>query len=259
MVSLLFFIVTFLGSLLTFFSGFGLGTILLPLFLLVFPIEIAISAAALVHFSNSLFKFTKTHKNIHSKSLVHFGIPAIISSFFGAFLLNQINKLAVLYSYQFNSQIFEVSYMNFTIALLILIFTFIETNKKFKQIEFNQNKLILGGILSGFFGGISGHQGALRSMFLKNLNISKEQLVATTIVISLGVDGIRILVYFNTILYLKDLSHDAAFLILIAILGALFGVLTGNKLLKKISFDLLTKTISICLVVFSILLLLGVI
>jgi len=35
-------IVAFIGSGLTFFSGFGLGTVLLPVFALFFPVQVAV-------------------------------------------------------------------------------------------------------------------------------------------------------------------------------------------------------------------------
>ena len=41
---------------LTLFSGFGLGTLLMPVFALFFPVEIAIGLTAIVHFLNNLFK-----------------------------------------------------------------------------------------------------------------------------------------------------------------------------------------------------------
>jgi hypothetical protein len=41
--------VALLASLLTFFSGFGLGTILLPAFAIFFPINIAVALTAIVH------------------------------------------------------------------------------------------------------------------------------------------------------------------------------------------------------------------
>lgn len=44
------------ASLLTFFSGFGLGTMLLPVFLLFFPVDLAIAMTAVVHFLNNIFK-----------------------------------------------------------------------------------------------------------------------------------------------------------------------------------------------------------
>jgi len=43
----------FLASIGTFFSGFGLGTLLMAALLLYFPPELAIVFTALVHFANS--------------------------------------------------------------------------------------------------------------------------------------------------------------------------------------------------------------
>ena len=50
-------IVALLASALTFFSGFGLGTLLLPAFALFFPVDVAIALTAIVHFLNNTFKF----------------------------------------------------------------------------------------------------------------------------------------------------------------------------------------------------------
>jgi uncharacterized membrane protein YfcA len=45
------------ASLLTLISGFGLGTLLLPVFALFFPLELAVGMTAVVHLLNNLFKF----------------------------------------------------------------------------------------------------------------------------------------------------------------------------------------------------------
>jgi hypothetical protein len=45
---------TFFTAILTFFSGFGLGTILLPVFAIFSPGDIAIALTGVVHFSNNL-------------------------------------------------------------------------------------------------------------------------------------------------------------------------------------------------------------
>ena len=41
---------------LTLFSGFGLGTLLMPTFALFFPVEVAVAATAVVHLANNVFK-----------------------------------------------------------------------------------------------------------------------------------------------------------------------------------------------------------
>ena len=54
------YIVLYLAALavsgLTLFSGFGLGTLLMPVFAIFFPIEIAVAMTAVVHLANNLFK-----------------------------------------------------------------------------------------------------------------------------------------------------------------------------------------------------------
>ena len=76
----------FLTAILTFFSGFGLGTILAPVFAIFFPIDIAIALTGVVHFSNNLFKIALIGRNTDKAVLLRFGIPAILASLIGAWL-----------------------------------------------------------------------------------------------------------------------------------------------------------------------------
>ena len=49
-------LVAFFAAILTFFSGFGLGTILTPVMMVFFPVDIAVAFTGIVHFSNNIFK-----------------------------------------------------------------------------------------------------------------------------------------------------------------------------------------------------------
>lgn len=51
-------VVAALASALTLYSGFGLGTILLPAFALFLPAPLAVAATGIVHLLNNLFKGT---------------------------------------------------------------------------------------------------------------------------------------------------------------------------------------------------------
>jgi uncharacterized protein len=84
-------------SILTFFSGFGLGTILTPVFAIFFPIDLAIALTGVVHFCNNLFKIVLVGRKTDKAVLIRFGIPAILASFAGAWLLIKITGLPVLY------------------------------------------------------------------------------------------------------------------------------------------------------------------
>ena len=78
------------ASLLTFISGFGLGTLLLPVFSLFFDIEVAIAATAVVHLFNNIFKYFLTFKQINWEVVLKFGIPSIGGAIIGSILLNYI-------------------------------------------------------------------------------------------------------------------------------------------------------------------------
>jgi len=70
-------------------------------------------------------------------------------------------------------------------------FALLELHPRFEKLEFDREYLPFGGLVSGFFGGLSGHQGALRSAFLAKVGISPEGFVGTNAVIGLLVDLTR--------------------------------------------------------------------
>lgn len=253
------FLVTLLGSSLTFFSGFGLGTILLPLFLVFFAPELAIPAVALVHFSNSIFKFVYVYKYIHFPILFRFGIPAVLAAFLGAELLKLFGELPEIYSYSIQEHTFHVSGINFMIGCLIILFTWFETSKISAKLTFKKNRLILGGLLSGFFGGLSGHQGALRSLFLNQVGLVKEEFIGTSNAISLAIDLVRISIYLQMISLTSLFAGEQKYFIIFGIAGAFIGTSLGNRLLKKVTIGFVHQLISIFLILFGLLLMLGII
>ncbi len=241
-------ILSFVASCLTFFSGFGLNTILMPTFALFFPIEQAIATTALVHFLNNIFKFFLTRRNIDMNVMRYFGIIAFFSAIVGGWCLGLLSKTNPLYSYEIAQKSFEIMPLKLIIGLLIIIFAFLELRPKLFTIPKNNKYLILGGLLSGFFGGLSGHQGALRSTFLIKYNLSKESFVATGVVIAFIVDTARLTMYGQTTL---SSIEDNLIFIVVAAVFAFAGSLFGNILLKKVSFYVVNMIVSIFLFVTS--------
>lgn len=242
-------LVAFLVSILTFFSGFGLGTILTPAFMLFFPIELSIGLTGIVHFLNNMFKLFLVGKNANREILIRFGIPAIIGAFIGAWVLVQIPTSQILYSYATFGKLIEVSILKFTMALLLAFFAVLDLVPFLNSIRFGKKQLLIGGVLSGFFGGLSGNQGALRSAFLIKVGLSKEVFIATTVVISCFVDFTRLSVYASN-LKLSELIANAT-LIIVATLAAFLGAFLGSKLLKKVTLKLVQMTVAILLILMS--------
>jgi hypothetical protein len=243
-------IAAFLTSILTFFSGFGLGTILMPVFALFFPVDLAIALTGVVHFSNNLFKMALVGKHTNKQVLFRFGIPAIFASFAGAWLLMQISGFQPLCSYYLGEKQFEVIPIKLVIAILLLFFSLFEVIPRFQKIQFGKNKLVLGGVLSGFFGGLAGIQGALRSAFLIKAGLSKEAYIATGVVIASLVDITRLSVYAER--FTTSGLHENVGLIISAFTAAVLGAIIGKKLLKKVTLGFVQVFVAVMLSVIAV-------
>ena len=55
--------------------------------------------------------------------------------------------------------------------------------------------MVPGGLTSGFFGGLCGHQGALRSLFPLRSGLAKEAIIASGVTIAYLVDLTRLPTY----------------------------------------------------------------
>ena len=119
------------------------------------------------------------------------------------------------------------------VALLMFGFAFLEIVPTFQQLECREQWLPLGGLLSGFFGGLSGHQGALRSALLVKAGLSKEQFLGTGIVIAILVDVSRLSIY-SKHLSTTGLRENSTVLAG-ATLSAFAGAWIGSRLIKKVT------------------------
>ena len=249
-------LISFLGSGLTLFSGFGLGTLLTPVFALFFPIELAISMTAIVHFLNNIFKLSLLGKHANKNIVLKFGIPSLIAAFIGAYCLSKLSGLPYLYQYHINEKAFDITPIKIIISLLLIFFSLAETFPSLTKFTFKKEHLITGGLLSGFFGGLSGNQGALRSAFLIKANLTKEQFLATGIMIACMVDIARLSVYSNKYIFVH--SSINYYLLGASVLCAFAGAYLGNTFLKKITVDAIQKLVALFLLIFALLLGIGI-
>ena len=235
------------GATLTFFSGFGLGTLMLPVFSLFFPLPLAIGATAIVHFSNNIFKFGMLYRHIHVQTLIRFGIPALIAALGGSLLLGWIGKMPVICSYHLVSHECQISVLKLVLGCLMIFFAWFDLDPRFSNWQMDKKWIPLGGVLSGFFGGISGHQGAFRSAFLTKSGLSKDQFLGTSNAIALIIDISRITVY-SVSLNFTQLSGIKGVL-LTGIVFAFIGTYFGKTLVKKTTLNGIKQIVGLCLLV----------
>lgn len=250
-------ITALLASFLTLFSGFGLGTILLPAFAIFFSIETAIAMTAIVHMANNIFKLVLVGRKADKYILMKFAPPAIISAFIGAWLLALLSDLPIMARYMIGQHEFQVTIVNTVIGILMIGFSFFELLPRFKKMKFDKKWIPLGGIISGFFGGLSGHQGALRSAFLSKAGLEKDSFIATGVVIAFIIDLTRISVYSR---HIATIGIDENLtLILAATAAAFIGAFIGARLMKKITFRSGQIIVGIMLILIGISLVMGLI
>jgi uncharacterized protein len=240
----------FITAILTFFSGFGLGTILTPVFMLFFPVELAIALTGVVHFFNNLFKIMLLGKKANKGVLLRFGIPAVAAAFAGAWLLLHIPDSRPLFSYEMAGRAFEVYPVKFIISLLLISFALMDIFPVLKNMQFGREKLPLGGALSGFFGGLSGNQGAFRSAFLIKAGLSKEAFIGTGVVVSTFIDFTRLGVYATR--FSSSGLTDNLLVVVLAVISAISGAFLGNKLLKKVTINSIQLIVALMLILVSI-------
>jgi len=228
----------------------------MPVFALFFDLPTAIALTAIVHLLNNIFKLALVHKHINYKILWQFGVPALLASFAGAWLLNKISTSSlIISSYHVGEKEFHVTWHGLIIGLVILFFSIVELSKKLSEMSFGSKFLIPGAILTGFFGGLSGHQGALRSAFLLRMKLDKAIFIGTGVAIACMVDVARLSVYsFN----LKDVGDNSGILTA-AVLSAFLGAFIGNKVFQKTSIAFIKWIIGIFMFVVSLLIITGVI
>ncbi|MBU3664773.1 MAG: sulfite exporter TauE/SafE family protein [Chthoniobacterales bacterium] len=226
------------ASMLTLLSGFGLGTILMPVFALFFPVPAAIAATAVVHLANNLFKIVLLGRRADWPVVLRFGLPSALAAAAGAGALVYFADLPSLAGYELLGRTREVTPVKLVIGVVILFFAVLELIPSFAKLALPRRYLAVGGLLSGFFGGLSGNQGALRSAFLIKAGLGKEAFVATGVVCAVIVDVVRLAVYGGGSLWahFNLLASGVAGPVAVAIVAAFAGACFGARVLEKITY-----------------------
>jgi uncharacterized membrane protein YfcA len=214
-----------------------------------FPVELAIALTGFVHFFNNIFKLFLVGKKADRTVLIHFGIPAVLAAIVGSWLLIQMVDIKPLFTYHAFGRRLDIYPVKFIISVLLIFFAILDLIPFLNKFQFGKKQMPIGGVLSGFFGGLSGNQGALRTAFLIKSGLSKEVFIATTVVISCFVDFTRLTVYATR--FTKVGLHENLTLVIAATLSAIAGALIGNALLKKVTLKFIQKLVAVMLILVS--------
>lgn len=242
-------------SALTLFSGFGLGTLLMPVFALFFPIEVAVASTAVVHLANNIFKLALIGRKADFRVVLSFALPGAILAVVGALLLTYLSNMPPIANYTLGTKTFSLTVVKTVVAMLIAGFALWELLPALEKIRFDRKYLPLGGALSGFFGGLSGHQGALRSAFLAKMGLETEAFIGTSAVCAFVVDASRLLVYGVSFLE-KDFATVAgqggAGLVAVATMAAFLGTSVSTRLVRQVTMKTIRPIVGVMLVALAV-------
>jgi hypothetical protein len=252
-------VVAFVTSGVTLFSGFGLGTVLMPTFALFFPVPIAIAATAVVHLANNAFKLVLVGRHANWIVVGRFGAPAAVAALAGASVLSLFASLPTLGTYRLGGRQFHVTVVKAVIGVLIIVFAWLEVSRRFERFTVSARHLVLGGVLSGFFGGLSGNQGAFRSAFLIQAGLGKQAFVGTNVVSAVIVDTVRLVVYGLSFFTQRvlELPGDIMGVVAAAIGCAFLGAWVGTRVLEQVTLRAVRVAVATMLILVGISLLTG--
>ena len=228
------------ASAITLVSGFGLSTALVPIFALYFPLPLAIGAVAVVHLINSLFKVVLLRHAINWGVALRFGLPAAAAAIVGASLLGMLVRFSVALRYELGGVWHEITPLKVVVGCIILALVALEFSPAVARLRISPRALPLGGILSGFFGGLTGNQGVLRSAFLIRLKLSPEGFAATGAVGAAIVDLSRLAIYGGGASAVAlSVSGSLRNALICATVAALAGALVGRRLVRTMQGETL--------------------
>ena len=206
---------SFIAAALTVPAGFGLSTILTPLVLLIMPPHEAIAVVALVHAAHNGAKTISMWGSIEFSAFKRYGTWLVAGSILGASLQGMVPQRPLL------------GLMGVFLVILPVL-TLSESWTGYRIPEANDR---IGGFGSGFMGGLSGHQGAIRAMFLSRRLPDKMGYAATASILALCVDLARIPVY---LMFRPDAIIGEVGISLVLVISAILGVRLGKKWLESL-------------------------
>jgi uncharacterized membrane protein YfcA len=240
----------FVISGLTLFSGFGLGTVLMPVFALFFPVPVAVAATAVVHLANNLFKLVLVGRHADRRVLIRFAVPAAVAALAGAGLLTLVADLPAWATWRLAGSEHRITPVKAVIGTVIVGFAIVELSPAFARLALPPRHLLFGGLLSGFFGGLSGNQGAFRSAFLIKAGLAREAFVGTGVAAAVVVDVVRLAVYGLAFVTspMAILAGPVAGVAAAAVLAAFAGAWLGARLLTKVTLRSIHLVVALFLI-----------
>tara|TARA_B100001250_G_C19776568_1_gene779828 strand:- start:1184 stop:1912 length:729 start_codon:yes stop_codon:yes gene_type:complete len=212
------FVGAFFAAALTVPAGFGLSTILTPMVLLMMGPHEAVAVVAVIHGAHNAGKFVALRNSVDFSAFRRYGVWLVVGAVIGATLQSKVPQDPLLA----------------LIGAFLILLPLLTLSESWTGLRIPEANDRIGGFGSGFMGGLSGHQGAIRAMFLTRRLPDKMTYAATASVLALCVDLSRIPVY----LFFRPEEIVEHFQItILLVVAALLGVRAGKRWLESMKSE----------------------
>ena len=211
-------------------AGFGIGSLLTPVFVTQVATQVAVAAVSIPHVIGTAARFWLLRGQVDRQLLVKFGLTSAAGGLTGALLQGRTSSAGL--SILFGS--------------LLLFVAASELTGLSKRMRFRGAAAWIAGALSGLLGGLVGNQGGIRSAAMLGVDVPRQAFVGTATAVALIVDGARLPVYVATS------GEELLALwptILFATIGVLCGTLFGHRVLVRIPEEKFRPTVAVLLAI----------
>lgn len=211
-------------------SGFGIGSLLTPVLMLSMPAATAVAILAIPHAVATAIRWLRLRRDVDRPTFRQFGIASALGGLAGAALQSRLASATL------------------TVVLASLLVAAGTTELLRRRIPLPKTPFwrLTGGVLSGFFGGLVGNQGGIRSAALLGFQLQPRQIVATATASALLVDAARVPIYFLTAG--PEIVAGTRFWI-VASIGVTIGTLIGVPILRRIPEDTYRRLVGALLLI----------
>ena len=196
-------------------AGFGIGSLLTPAIAATTGAKLAVAAVSVPHAIGTAIRFWRFRRQVDWKIVRSFGITSAAGGVTGALLNTWTSNRA----------------LEIVFGSLLVLAGASQLTGFAKRWRLHGPLAWLGGALSGFFGGLVGNQGGIRTAAMLGFEVDKRQFVATTTAVALLIDAARVPVF---IAFERRELIALWPVIAVATLGVVAGTLFGEKLLARV-------------------------
>ena len=207
-------------------AGFGIGSILTPVFNTHVDMRLAVAAVSIPHVAATAVRFWRMRRATDRGVLKSFGLMSAAGGLTGALLQRYASSPVLIIVF----------------ATLLVFVGVAGLTGLSERMRFGRRAGWIAGAVSGLLGGLVGNQGGIRSASLLGYDLSPAAFVATATAIGLIVDAARMPVYVATE---AERLAQLGPAIIVATAGTVAGTLAGERVLKRIPPRLFRKLVAL--------------